>query len=355
MRRYLFGLLALFLLSSSLWGCAREFEPYWRIDKLRLMAIKADPVVAKQFEPVTLSALVYAPGDAEIRYSWSWCPIRISAQDDYQCPITDLERDDFEDFPLDLDLGTEPTATFLNPFSDEEVRQFCEAVANLILEEIDDPELAAFLPSFNCEEGYEISIRLQVETDDDSLIASKRLILWGGAEEYNENPEMLDFQIRPQEAEDLQALRDRAGWEVPADADHDDQWISLPAEEEEPLALLTEIPFEIRALVDPESVQTFTVPPRSGEEEQESQERQEALVFRYFTTLGTFGGSRRLFAPDFHEQEEAAITSLSISEEQLAQSCQEPVDGGCLLRLWSVVRDGGLGVDWIERSLLVLE
>ena len=337
-------------------GCARDFEPYWRVDKLRLMAIKADPVVAKQFEPVILSALVYAPDNAEIRYSWSWCPLRISAQDDYECP---LDEEEFGDFPLDLDLGTEPTATFVNPFSAEEVRQFCEAIAAFLLEELDDPELAGLLPDFKCDQGYEISVRLQVETDEESLVAAKRLTLWGGSEQYNKNPELIDFQIRPREPEDLQLLLDQAGWELPANADpddHDDQWLSLSGDSgEEPLAILTGTPFEIRALVDPESVQTFLVAPPIGQESQGPQEREEALVFRYFTTLGTFAGSRRLYSPIHQELDEAPITELSVSENQFTERCPEATDEDCLLQLWSVVRDGRLGVDWIERSLLVLE
>ena len=345
----LLALSALVLIS----GCAREFEPYWRVDKLRLMAIKADPVVAKQFEPVTLSALVYAPGNAEIRYSWSWCPLRISAQDDYECP---LDEEEFGELPLDLELGTEPTATFVNPFSDEEVRQFCEAIAAFLLEELDDPELAGLLPDFKCDQGYEISVRLQIETDEESLVAAKRLTLWGGSEQYNKNPELIDFQIRPREPEDLQALLDQAGWELPANADpddHDDQWLSLS--DEEPLAIITGIPFEIRALVDPESLQTFLVAPPIGQESQGPQEREEALVFRYFTTLGTFAGSRRLYSPIHQELDQAPITELSVSNNQLSESCQEPTEEGCLLHLWSVVRDGRLGVDWFERRLLVLE
>lgn len=342
------ALFILLILATSLMGCGREFEPYWRIDKLRLMAIKADPIVAKQFEPVTLSALVFAPGEPEIRYHWSWCPVRVSAQDGYECP---LGEDELQGVPLDFDLGTEETATFVNPFSDEEVREFCEAIATLLIEELGDPELAGLLPVSDCTRGYEISVRLEVETDEESIISTKRLVLWGGAEQFNENPVMADFQIRPQDPDDLSTLITNAQWELDESTPHDDQWISVDPEAEDLKILLTDITMEIRALVDPDSIQSFEVFSPSSPE---GREEKEALVFRYFVTQGTLGGSRQLFAPRFQEQEEATITTFRVSANQFEEQCLEPVDGGCIARIFAIARDGRLGVDWTDRAFLVL-
>ncbi len=354
------------ILSVMMTGCGPDFEPYWKIDKLRVMAIQSDPVVAKHMEPVTLSALVYAPGEPEIDYDWSWCPVRVSAEDNYECPIGEEELselaeafnssdasenggdDENGDSPPDLgddpfDLGDGEQATFINFFEEDGVREFCEAIQEQILEQVDDPELAEFLPGGDCSEGYEVTVRLEVSSEGDSLVASKRFMLWGGAEEYNENPRFEDFEIRPAEASDLDKLRDQAGWDIPAGADHDDQWVSVP--EDEDLRAIFDIPLEFRALVDPDSVQEYF--PTGSD-----RSREEAFVYRHFATAGWIRSSRRLFSPDQNTLEDASKTGFSVGDDI---DCQEEVDDGCRVRIWSVVRDGRLGVDWIGRSLLFEE
>lgn len=339
------------LFFATLIACGTDFSPYWRIDKLRVMAIKADPIVAKHLEPVTLSALVYAPGNGEVRYDWSWCPVRISGADNYECPISEEEMGEMSAAFIG---GDQPEATFVNPLDEDQVREFCEALVRLVLEEVDDPELAGALPVSDCSQGYEISVRLEVSTDDETLVAAKRLTLWGGNEEYNENPRMEAFQIRPEDPADLARLRSEAGWTIPAGADHDDQWVDVP--EDEDMRVLTDVTFEMRGVVDPESVLMYTPGVPHGQESQPRPEpREEALVFRYFSTTGTIQDPRRLYAPPQNTLEEAPIATLTISESQVDEQCQEIEDDGCGVRVWSIVRDGRLGVDWVERRLLVVQ
>ena len=349
------------LAAVTLVACPPDFTPYWKVDKLRVMAIKADPVVAKYMEPVTLSALVYAPPGQEVTYDWSWCPIRPSAQNDYECFI---ERDDFQDLIADeeqdqipediFNLGDGEEAIFVNPFTTEEVRQFCQEIQRRVIEEADDPELARFLPGGGCTRGFEVSVRLEVRTDNDYIAATKRFTLWGGDEDHNENPEFEDFQIRPAESQHLSRLRDQAGWDVPSGADREDQWVSI-YDRDEPLFIVADMPFEIRGLVDPDSLLTYTPPPPRGQESEEPDPRVEALDYRYFTTLGGLSRSSRLFVDGENTLEEAPITRFSVSSEQLDEDCQEPVDGGCQMTLWSVVRDSRLGIDWIGGELVVQE
>ncbi len=364
--------LAVLLMGIVVVGCGRQFEPYWRVDKLRVMAVKGDPVVARAFEPVTLSALVWAPPGQEISYFWSWCPVRTSAGDDFECPLDedlleDLGANDFDGGNGDNDNGDgdngdiddllaqlllnadEPEATFLNPFGEEEVRAFCEAIVAAVLEAVDDPELAGFLPGGDCSQGYEVSIRLEVQAGDERVVTSKRLTLWGGAEEVNENPRMEGIAIRPEDPDDLDALI-AAGWDIEAGADHDDQWVLIPPGEE--LVVLEDVVYEVRGALDPESILTYTPPTPQGQS-QPRDPRQEAFVFRYFTTGGNLGGSRRLFAPPQNTLEEAPITTFRVSAEDRERRCMEPEGSDCRVRLWSIARDGRLGLDWAEAQLLV--
>lgn len=346
----------------ALASCGPEFTPYWKVDKLRVLAIKADPVVAKHLEPVTLSALVYAPGDQEVEYHWSWCPIRPSAQNDYECYVDETGLDALlaeqtgddagESLPEDFFyLGDGPTATFVNPLDEDEVRQLCRAIQRHIIEETDDPELARFLPGGSCARGYEIALRLEVSTEEESLVASKRFTLWGGDEEYNKNPEFADFQIRPANPESLSTLHKWADWPVPEDTPHDEQWLSIP--EDRALPIVTHTTFEIRALVDPESVLTYTPPPPIGQESEAPEPRKEALQFRYFTTGGNLSRSSHLYSEDENTLEDASITSFRIGQWEVGEDCQIPTEEGCEIRLWAAARDSRLGVDWIGRRLLI--
>lgn len=340
------------LLAMIASSCGPDFNPYWKIDRLRVMAIKADPVVAEQGDRVELSALVYAPGDPQIDYDWSWCPVRVTAENEYECPLEAEEiGEQFgdggsaavdEDF---FDLGDEETAEFINFFAEDDVREFCEALQEELIGDEDDPELAGLLPDIDCEEGWEVSVRLEVDTGDDSVIASKRFMLSGGADEPNQNPEFAAYHVRPVDPDDLEILRNRAGWDIPAGRDHEHQW--MPVSEDEKLRVVENVTLELRAYVDDDSLQVYT--PRGQDEP-----RLEALEYRHFTTTGTFNTSTGLFSPEHNTLRDASNVELTLSPDRIEEECREPESEGCGVRLWTVVRDARLGVDWIERRLLVL-
>lgn len=335
-------------------GCSPDFSPYWNVDKLRVMTIKADPVVADHMEPVTLSAAAWAPGDAEIEYDWSWCPLRTRAQDNHECPVDDIgdfEPDDHDEAgdnggeqPPDLLVEDGEEATFFNPFEPQQVRQFCRAIQQEFIEEVDDEQMAELVPGGDCEEGYEISVRLEVATDDDSIVAAKRFKLSAGADEPNENPEFEDYQVRPDDPDDLEELIERVGWDVDEGADRNDQWVSVPADED--FEVPKGIPLEFRTLVDPDSLQTYTP---AGDE----QPREEGLVYRHFWTGGSITSSRLVYGPDHNTLEDASNSVQTMDVGPDHEDCPEIVDGGCRLRTWTVVRDDRLGVDWMERRFVV--
>lgn len=362
------SVLCAIVLFGTPFGCGPDFDPYWKINKLRVMAIQADPVVANHQDVVTLSALVYAPEDRDVEYDWSWCPVRPSADDEYECPVDSEDLDELspdgdngsenadgeqdndngdndEEGDDPFDLGDDAEAVFFNFFEEEQVRQFCEAIQQQFLEEVDDEEMAEFLPGGDCEEGYEVTVRLEVSTEDDSIVAAKRFKLSGGADEQNENPVVEGLEFRPADADDLEILRDQADWDVEADAEREVQWTKPP--EDGDLRVVEGVPIEVRTAVDPESIREYTP---SGADEP----REEAVDYRYFTTTGNYNRTTQVYSPGDNTLDEASNVELSLSSDEITEECREVVDDGCRVRVWSVVRDNRLGVDWGEAALLVV-
>jgi len=116
----------------GLWACGdRDFNKPARLDKPRVLAIKADPPQPSFGVATTLSTLLYqpplervadaCPNPTETTYEWSWCPWPVSANDNYACP---LPEENFRVLyaslglgqPPSYSLGTGATVTFTNPF-----------------------------------------------------------------------------------------------------------------------------------------------------------------------------------------------------------------------------------------------
>lgn len=118
-------------LAATLLGCGGNFNKPHLLDSPRVLAIRADPPEPSLGVSTTLSTLLYQPALERVTsqcpspgpttYAWSWCPWPISANTDYQCPVSDAELAQLFGAlglppPPSLDLGTDETATFTNPF-----------------------------------------------------------------------------------------------------------------------------------------------------------------------------------------------------------------------------------------------
>jgi len=121
-------------IALALFGCSPSgFNTPTLLNKVRILAIQADPAQPGLGESTTLSALVYQPpppadgADAGVTvtgYSWSWCPLPMSPTNLSQCPIAPTDQGAADQLfaslgitgapPLDLGIGK--TATFTNPF-----------------------------------------------------------------------------------------------------------------------------------------------------------------------------------------------------------------------------------------------
>src|SRR5210317_489159 len=76
-------------------GCTAEIKDddvqFNELDRLRVMAVRSEPPDLVAGETATLSALVYAPMDAPVRYRWSWCPARAGQSENFRCLVEEDE------------------------------------------------------------------------------------------------------------------------------------------------------------------------------------------------------------------------------------------------------------------------
>jgi hypothetical protein len=121
----------------ALVGCAKDFEGPELLNHVRVLAMQAEPPQPSTGQSTTVRALVYQPpakgesGAQEVvtGYHWSWCPISTSSQDPSQCPLDQSMADmlfaGFSGLPP-LDLGTNETAVFTNPFPASMLAALCQ-------------------------------------------------------------------------------------------------------------------------------------------------------------------------------------------------------------------------------------
>jgi hypothetical protein len=122
------------LLTSALTLVAcgdRDFNKPARLDKPRVLAIRAEPPQPGFGVTTTLSTLLYqppiervasaCPDPGQATYEWSWCPWPVSSNDNYACPLPEAS---FQALFASLGLGVAPsyalgtgaTVPFTNPF-----------------------------------------------------------------------------------------------------------------------------------------------------------------------------------------------------------------------------------------------
>ncbi len=159
------------MLAATALACTPAFDPEARLTKLRVLAVRAEPVNPNVGEITTLDTLVYVPPDAAgdpVTYSWSWCPELGDPSDGYRCPETDQEIQEMgaelgvTDIPP-LSLGTDATATFRNPFPPAVLADLCNRGFEL--------------GASRCDQGFPIRIAVTVAQGNVRLPATTVLTL----------------------------------------------------------------------------------------------------------------------------------------------------------------------------------
>jgi hypothetical protein len=166
-------------------GCGEDFPPPNRIQELRVLAIRSEPVAPAPGETTTLSALVFTPDpDPTVTYAWSWCPLPGGANEGYPCAIDEAELAALagsagQSLPP-YDLGTGATAQMPHSINPALLQQLCTPTGASV----------SGLPiDLDCDGGFPVQIKLTVKTASDEVKAVRRLRLrLGPGGEPNTNP-----------------------------------------------------------------------------------------------------------------------------------------------------------------------
>jgi hypothetical protein len=169
--RIALALSALLAAATGGGGCGASFDPYERLNSLRVLAIKSEPVAPAPGETTTLSALVYSPWTSDddpspqpFTYQWSWCPLPGPANDGYPCLITEKQIVDLGGPELNFSLGAGATAQLTHNLDPALLMTFCQGAPGLPL-------------APNCQDGFPAQVTLTVRTGDVAVTAVRTLHL----------------------------------------------------------------------------------------------------------------------------------------------------------------------------------
>jgi hypothetical protein len=296
----------------ALVGCSDPFAPYSRLDRLRVMAMQAEPATPLPGEATMLSALTFAPAGETRVYHWTWCPVAAPAGGNYACPLDQVTADEVFAPYLDagsalpsLDLGRVATATFVNPFPLATLASLCATGASSPI----------YTQGFDCEGGYPVTVVLDVETASASLRAGFVLRLPASATpEINRNPGLAGLRLAGALLDGPPAaIRVAAGETIDLTVD-----------------------------VAPDAVETRSIPASEGSPGQ----RLERLTASWFADGGSIDSARTSFIDGV-----ASLVELSRNRFTVPSAAQWPAGG--LVELAVVLRDDRGGVGWLSSRALL--
>jgi len=162
-------------------GCSDDFPPYSRLEALRILAIRAEPVAPAADETSHLDALVYLPpaqraDPSAAVYSWSWCPFPGDADSGYPCLITEDQLASLTGQTVSFDLGAAATADLPLPLMDPSFWQrACQGLPGL--------------PLPSCDQGFPALVKVTVTTPTDQVTGIRTVrIRFREDQAANDNP-----------------------------------------------------------------------------------------------------------------------------------------------------------------------
>jgi hypothetical protein len=158
-------------------GCAPSFDPFNRLETLRVLAVRSDPVSPASGETANLSALIYTvPGEPVTSYAWSWCPLVGPSTAGYPCLVTEADLSALAGQPVSFDLGSSPTASLTNSINPMTLQAICSGAP-------------PFSPPPDCSDGLPVTTTLTVTTANDQVVTVAPLnLLFGPGQQTNNNP-----------------------------------------------------------------------------------------------------------------------------------------------------------------------
>lgn len=159
-------LLATLLGTVVLSACGPDFDPYYRLTSLRVLAIRSEPAAPAPGQDASFDALVFSPEtgfapDPALTYEWSWCPFPGPAEQGYPCLVTEAEVAMWSAVTgaiPSFSLGAQPIAQLPHVIDPALLGQLCRG----------NPAIPVLL---ECERGFPIQIRLKVTSANDSVDA----------------------------------------------------------------------------------------------------------------------------------------------------------------------------------------
>jgi len=294
-------------------GCDEPFAPYSDLDRLRVLAVAAEPATPPAGQETTLSALAFAPKNETIAYRWSWCPADAPATKQYVCPLDDAAAaqiflpfvDPKAGTLPPLALGDLPSVQWTNPFAAAALAPLCDnGLASPILSQ-----------SFDCDGGFPVTVVLDVATASASLRAGFVLHLpVGDAPELNANP-----------LPDALTLGGVPLGDPPAT-----------------IAVKPGQSLDLDAAIAPSAVEVRSIPAYEGPPGQ----RLERLTASWFADAGKIDKARTSFIDG-----EATLAQAGHNSWTAPDTSSWPPDG--LVELAVVLRDDRGGVGWMVRHVIL--
>ncbi len=308
---------------AALPACGGTYDPPSLINKLRVLAVRADPPVMTTTGPTTLTPLVVGV-DEELCFAWALCPFAWSKDGAFQCFDPRLQKD----------VGTGPTAvvTPAQLFASlAEAPAVFEDLGIKLPDSLKDQQAAQ--ESGNTLELYvmfKVATRASqggtCPTDiapwlaapcadrDVCLAGYKRLAFASKAEDVHSNPTLTGLELGG--VAWPEALTPTVG---PYKGDPDDTFFGFEKGALELVPTWTD-----------ESLETY------GESLDPSKPGplKESLLFSWFSTAGDYDKQR-----SYDEVPENSLLPPKATDLEMT--------------IWVVVRDGRNGVDWLRRTLRV--
>ncbi len=155
-------------------GCDSGFDPYNRLESLRVLAIAADPPNPQPGAATTVSALLYTPEDGaseappNVTFAWSWCPFPGASNDGYACGVTEAEATAANGgVPVpSFNLGSGPTAKLDHTINPALLQQICKGMPGA-------PQV------IDCDGGFPAQVKLVVTRGGETIttVSTVRLAL----------------------------------------------------------------------------------------------------------------------------------------------------------------------------------
>lgn len=280
-----------FLVTLAAAACGPDFEPASIVDRLRVLAIRAEPAAAQPGEEISLEPLVADPFGNERALSYEWAPC---ASVDGE-KLTVLAPEDCvvaEDLTV---LSTDSIFTYALPPEAAKLKSFVDLLSGsgtLLL-----PVRLIVRPAAASDSDADAET-----TEIERAIAQVAIVFEG---DPNQNPSFEQLTV--------------------------DSLVSLD-EDAIPLS-----PREVILQADwtAESVEDYEVVAQGTKE---VIEQQEAMDVAWFASVGSFD-------PD-HSSEGHDFVKFTLEEDR------PPPENAAAL-LWAVLTDGRGGVDWLQRSVAI--